>query len=131
MVPQSDLITYRADAIAALWTLHAANIDEWYRAHLGHSGRVRDLRKQIGGTPAEQRKEFGRIVNDIARELEELFGVVKQNISESELQSQAHAEQVDVTLPSRERRDGRSHPISSMLQEIYSVFGHLGFDAYS
>ena len=46
---------------------------------------------------------------------------------ESGLAAQLEAERIDVTLPARERQEGRIHPVSQAAEEIVAIFADMGF----
>jgi phenylalanyl-tRNA synthetase alpha chain len=126
-----DLDSYRNEALESLHGVREpADLATWHTAHLGHSGKTKQLRKQIRDVPPEQRRDFGKAVNDVVTELEAAYAKIEQNIARRALEAQIAAESVDVTLPGRRPRPGRPHPSQMVLMRIYEIFRVLGFEVY-
>jgi phenylalanyl-tRNA synthetase alpha chain len=79
---------------------------------------------RITALEGEERKTFGREVNDLKRQLEESFQTKKQ-----ELADQPAAPAVfDDSLPGLRPRVGTIHPITQTIREITQIFNRLGFE---
>ena len=94
---------------------------------LGKKGRVTELVKQLGTLPPEQRREAGQAFNTVKREVEEALSARRLVLEQSALDTRLEAERIDVTLPARERQDGRIHPVSQAAEEIVAIFADMGF----
>jgi phenylalanyl-tRNA synthetase alpha chain len=94
---------------------------------LGKKGRVTELVKQLGTLPPEQRREAGQAFNTVKRELEEALAGRRLLLEQAALDARLEAERIDVTLPPRERQEGRIHPVSQAAEEIVAIFADMGF----
>ncbi len=94
---------------------------------LGKKGRVTELVKQLGSLPPERRRDAGQAFNALKREVEEALAARRAVLEESALDARLAAERVDVTLPPRERPEGRIHPVSQATEEIVAIFADMGF----
>jgi phenylalanyl-tRNA synthetase alpha chain len=94
---------------------------------LGRKGRVTELVKQLGSLPPERRRDAGQAFNALKRELEEALAARRAVLDEAALDARLAAERVDVTLPPRERPEGRIHPVSQATEEIVAIFADMGF----
>jgi len=131
MAVTEHMTEYRERALAELDAVaSAADLEDWRRRHLGSSGELRSLRKQIGSVPPEERKEFGKAVNEIASALEGGFARAKEEIDRREAERRFRAEAVDVTLPGRRPAIGREHPSQVVMDRVCEIFGLLGFEVY-
>jgi phenylalanyl-tRNA synthetase alpha chain len=102
---------------AALKGLH----DEW----LGRkSGVVTGLMKRLGSLPAEKRKAFGALVNTLKDEIEAAIEERRASIAAA----RPPAGSVDVSLPGRDLRSGRVHPLMRLRAEVEDVFSHMGYE---
>ena len=107
-----------------------AGLEDWYRAHLGRSGEVAKLKKEIGRAPPEQRRALGQQVNRSAAELEAAFRARKETLEDDRLARELAAVRVDPTLPARPRRTGGYHPVTSTLRELCRIFEGMGFSVF-
>ena len=94
---------------------------------LGKKGRVTELVKQLGSLPPERRRDAGQTFNALKREIEEALASRRAVLDEAALDVRLAAERVDVTLPPRERPEGRVHPVSQATDEIVAIFADMGF----
>jgi phenylalanyl-tRNA synthetase alpha chain len=103
---------------------------EWRSTYLGRRGQVTEAVKALRALPADERPAYGRRVNEIKRALEtahdEKSGDLQQ-VGESRAQ---RGERIDVSLPGRPPRNGRIHPATRTLREIYRIFAEMGFQVY-
>jgi phenylalanyl-tRNA synthetase alpha chain len=102
-------------------------LDELRVAARGKKGRVTELVKGLGALPPEQRREAGQAFNALKKELEEALAARRASLEEAALDARLAAERVDVTLPPRERPEGRVHPVSQATDEIVAIFADMGF----
>jgi phenylalanyl-tRNA synthetase alpha chain len=102
-------------------------IEELRVAALGKKGRVTELVKQLGSLPPERRREAGQAFNALKREIEEALASRRAVLESTALDRRLAAERIDVTLPPRERQEGRIHPVSQATEEIIAIFAEMGF----
>ena len=96
-------------------------------ATLGKKGRVTELVKQLGALPPEQRREAGQAFNTLKREVEEALSARRAVLEQAALAARLESERIDITLPARERPQGRIHPVSQAAEEIVAIFADMGF----
>jgi phenylalanyl-tRNA synthetase alpha chain len=106
-------------------------LEEWRRAFLGKKGAVSDVLRGLGGLPAEQRPLAGRVANDLRTELEAAADSRGTALQAEALRRAAQSERVDVTLPGRAPSVGHRHVSNRVLEEIYAIFGGMGFQVFS
>ena len=102
-------------------------LDEVRVAALGKSGSVTGLVKSLGTLAPERRREAGQAFNLLKREVEEALATRKAELERAGLATRLAAERLDVTLPARERPEGRIHPVSQVTDEITAIFADMGF----
>src|SRR4051794_15139484 len=102
-------------------------LEELRVAALGKKGSVTELVKQLGSLPPEQRRDAGQAFNMLKREVEEAIAARRTLLQEAALNAQLESERIDITLPARERPDGRIHPVSQAADEIVAIFADMGF----
>ncbi|MBI3306921.1 MAG: phenylalanine--tRNA ligase subunit alpha [Candidatus Omnitrophica bacterium] len=100
------------------------DLESFRIAYLGKKGKLRDLMEQLKNVPDDQRRDFGRQVNEFKQFLEESIKSLKIETSSSA----ASKDSFDETLPGILPATGRIHPINQMIQEICRIFERLGFE---
>ena len=90
--------------------------------YLGKKGILNDLFKEFKNVPNEDKKNFGLMLN-------ELKLLVETKIQESKLTatSKRSDSSVDLTRPGTSFKNGSIHPLTSVKEEIISVFKRIGF----
>ena len=95
---------------------------------LGKNGSLTKLLKNLKDIPTEERPAFGKLVNEIKKEIEfaieESLATSRQTKKERELSQDGF----DPTLPGRSIQLGRRHPITLITDEILGIFTSLGFE---
>lgn len=96
---------------------------------LGKKGSVTGLMKKLGTLPPEERKAFGKAVNELKERVTRAIEARREVLHESALTEQLRREQADVTLPVRlgPQLEGRVHPLGQVWDEIAEIFADLGF----
>ncbi len=98
--------------------------------YLGKSGEITALLRGMKDIPAEQRSEFGKMVNDLKVEVGEIFDQKEQGLKEKELQEKFQKEAIDITLPGKKPKTGNLHPINIVKNEIINAFSGMGFEIF-
>ncbi len=96
-------------------------------AYLGRKGAVTELLKGLKDVSGEQKKEMGRHVNQLKKQVEDRIGQQVEKIKSAEQELLiASAEQYDVTLPLSEPL-GSYHPITIVQRQLEEIFASMGF----
>jgi len=95
---------------------------------LGRRGSLTQLLKRLGTLPEADRREIGRLANEIKEDLEARIEEALSHIREQERKEALDKEKIDVTLPGRRIPVGKRHPITQTLDEIIDIFSRLGFE---
>ena len=103
-------------------------LEEARVAILGKKGRITDMMKALGALPVEQKKEMGKSLNILKTEIEAELEAKKAEIETKELNARLASEMIDVTLPIRQEKQGRIHPVSKIYEEVTAIFGQMGFE---
>jgi phenylalanyl-tRNA synthetase alpha chain len=124
----TDVGRIREEVMASLEAADGPQALEEVRvAALGKKGRVTELVKALGHLPPEERRDAGQAFNALKRELEAAIAARRAVLEEAALDARLASERIDVTLPPRERQEGRIHPVSQATEEIVAIFADMGF----
>ncbi|MBO7344711.1 MAG: phenylalanine--tRNA ligase subunit alpha, partial [Clostridia bacterium] len=90
--------------------------------YVGKNGEVTGLLRGMKDIPADQRAEFGKMVNDLKVEITEMFNQKEVELKEKETKLKFEAEKIDVTLPAKTIANGSQHPLNIVKQQIFDAF---------
>jgi phenylalanyl-tRNA synthetase alpha chain len=125
---QSKLDTLHEAAMALLREVaNPQDVEQIRVRFLGKKGELTAMLKQMGQMPPEERPEFGQMVNRLRAQLEERIADASGRVKEAALEGLLAIETVDVTLPGKAPKQGRRHPMSVVLDEVYDIFLGMGF----
>lgn len=94
---------------------------------LGRNGSVTELLQQLKEIPNEHKAEAGKSINNLKQFLQTHLEQSAQRFKQAERDVQLIQEAVDVTLPGRPLPAGRLHIITQTLNQLYNIFGQMGF----
>jgi phenylalanyl-tRNA synthetase alpha chain len=105
-----------------------SDLDQTRIRYLGKKGLLTEQLKQISSQPPEERKSFGKAVNElkvqITDELSSLGAILKNDAIKKKLSSEA----LDITLPGKHTPSGREHPVHQIFNRITAIFTSMGFN---
>lgn len=94
---------------------------------LGRKAPLARARAKLGGLPLEERRELGRLANEVQKVLESAFAEKAEALRASERARSWERERIDVTLPGEPAELGTLHPLTRMIDEIVDIFVGLGY----
>ncbi len=100
-------------------------LEEFRIKYLGRKGQIIQMLSQIGKLPPEQKPLAGQLANKIKKEVTKAFEELKSTLLQS--QQVISEELIDVTLPGKPVRIGKTHVITQTLNELLEIFGRMGF----
>ncbi len=125
---KEQLAKIRAEALSAFESVRdAAALDELRVRYLGKKGELTAVLKQMGKLTAEERPAMGQLANEVRAALEGALDAAARKMEAAALSAKLKAETVDVTIPGRQVRLGRRHPMNTALDEIKEIFIGMGF----
>ncbi len=114
------------EAVAA--AENEAQIEALRVQYLGKKGELTVILKQMGGLSPEERPIMGQLVNQAKQELEEQISEKKSVLAAKAQEEQLKAETIDITMPAREIKPGKLHPLNTVLDDMINIFQSMGFD---
>ena len=93
----------------------------------GKSGQITIQFKTLGSIEVDKRKEFASSLNELKNNLTSELEKKFLEIETVEINEKLKDEKLDVTLPARQFRSGKIHPVSQVIDEISSIFSEIGF----
>src|SRR5690606_34531019 len=99
-------------------------LEEFRLRFISRKGVLGELFDQLKAVPAEEKKDVGRILNQLKQSAEAKFAALN-NGSE---QVQEQAPPIDLTLPVVSDKIGNHHPLALTKYRIIEIFERLGFN---
>ncbi len=96
--------------------------------YLGKKGELTAILKQMGSLSPEERPKMGQLVNEAKSEVEALITSKKNELQKKAVEEQLKAETIDITMPAKEIKAGRLHPLNTVLDDMIDIFQSMGFD---
>lgn len=96
--------------------------------YLGKKGIITELSSLMKDLPIEEKKTFGKTLNDLRKIAEEKIEKLKKKLEEEEINSRLESESIDVTLPGTKVNLGSVHPLTKIINEVEDLFISMGYD---
>ena len=119
---KDEIVNIRNEFIAQIVDVKtSAELEELRVAYLGRNGKLTNIIKQVKTLSDDEKKEFGRLINEakttLVSRIEEETQRVKQNTQEK----------VDPTIPGKRPLIGHTHLVSQAIADITEIFSKIGF----
>ena len=95
--------------------------------YLGKKGELTKILKGMGKLSAEERPVVGKVGNEVRTSIEEGINNAKTELKKAEQAKKLAEEVIDVTMPSKEFKVGKKHPITKIIDEVTEIFLGMGF----
>lgn len=95
--------------------------------YLGKKGELTKILRGMGALSAEERPLVGKIANTIREGIENELDKAKETIKDKELEKKLQSETIDVTMPGKEIKVGKRHPLTQSMDELKNIFISMGF----
>lgn len=102
-------------------------IEEFRVKYLGKKGELTAVMKGMGALSPEERKDVGRIANEVRTFIESTIEEKKKTIADAALNARLKAETIDVTMPGKNVQHGTLHPLTKVLNDLEDIFIGMGF----
>lgn len=118
------LIEAAKESIAAAQSL--SELDDVRVEYLGKKGKLKGLQAQLKSLSPEEKKEFGKTLNNIKQTIQAGITDKKTELEEKE-NAGPDLDPIDVTLPGVRSLPGCRHPLMTTMEEVKSILIGLGF----
>jgi phenylalanyl-tRNA synthetase alpha chain len=120
----------RVEALKSeITTFVASNKDELEKYRLrfiSRKGVITELFAELKSVPAEQRKEVGRLLNDLKNHAQTTFKLLASQVAQSKAADSEAP--VDLTLPPIPGTLGSLHPLTVTRRRMLEIFERIGFN---
>lgn len=102
-----------------------ANIKTEY---LGKKGKITELSNTLKSLEGEEKKEFGKSLNEIKNSAEKLVAEKVKEIETRILNERLEKERIDVTLPGTVITNGSPNMLEGLIESLEELFLSMGYD---
>ena len=113
------------DEIAAV--TDSAGLQQIKSRYSGKKGLLTEKLKALSYLSPEERRGYGKLVNEIKDFIEDTVKEKELAFREREKEQRLQTEKLDITLPGKPLFFGKKHPITQILSEIKDIFVSMGF----
>lgn len=96
--------------------------------YLGKKGLVTLLTSNMKDLSIEERKEVGKIANEIREEVNSKLTNKEEELKNKELNDKLEKESIDISLPSKKIKRGSRHPFNRIVEDVEDFFVSMGYD---
>jgi phenylalanyl-tRNA synthetase alpha chain len=96
--------------------------------YLGKKSEIQELSSLMGSMDIEERKVFGKSLNDLRMYIESKIEELRISLELKELNDKLNNEQIDITLPGTKVHAGGAHPLTKIIDEVSELFLSMGYD---
>lgn len=110
--------------VETLTAKNPAEAEEHRIRLLGKKGSITVLFDEFRELPGDQKKELGKVINELKNKATEKINALKESVESS---GSSIDEKLDLTRTGEVFELGARHPISIVKSEIISIFSRIGF----
>lgn len=96
--------------------------------YLGKKGSINELTSIMSTLNIEEKKEFGKLLNELKTNVNNLIEEKKNTIELEELNKKLSNEVIDITLPSTKINSCSLHPLTRVINDLEELFISMGYD---
>ena len=96
--------------------------------YLGKKGKIKELSTMLKDMKDEDKKNFGKELNEIKGYIEETISSKLNEINEALLNAKLKEETIDVTLPGMEIKNGSPNILEALIEDLEELFISMGYD---
>ncbi len=125
---KDTLLQMKEEVIEKINTAKSVDVVEQLRVEfLGKKGKITEILKGLKDLSVEEKKEIGKLANDVKTELESKIEQAVCIITEKEIEEKLAKENFDITFPGAELDKGSLHPITIVQRRAEEIFKGMGF----
>lgn len=109
-------------------TTSKKELNECKTIYLGKKGPINEFSMMMRELSIEEKKEFGKNLNELKQYINHLFDSKMKYYEEKELNQRLQKEEIDITLPATKIPVGAPNILEYIIEEVEEVFMSMGYD---
>lgn len=112
--------------------LNETNLNNLKITFLGKKGVIADLYKQLKSVSAEEKKLFGKLINELKNDIDTFIKAQQKILITEKINQKLKSEWLDITMPYNKKSNFKGHMslIYKTAYEIVDIFHKLGFSVF-
>lgn len=98
--------------------------------YLGKKGFITELTANMKNLSVEERKEVGKLTNEIRNYATENINKLEEKLNNELLNQKLANETIDISLPATEIPSGAPNILEKVIEEVEELFMSMGYDIY-
>lgn len=128
MSKPSDIHVLRQESESHLKSIVSLDaLTEFQVEWLGRRGRLTTLLRNLSGLSLEDKKTLGKESNEFKASLEAAIAEKGKQLKSQSLKAKLQGDALDLSLPGSPFPVGHRHPLSTVMDELVTIFRALGF----
>ena len=103
-------------------------LEELRLVYLSKKGSVTELTNSLKDLSIEEKKEFGKLINDFKNEVYDRFNSLKERFTKEELNKKLESEKIDITMPATTINNGTPNLDEAVIEDAERFFISMGYD---
>jgi phenylalanyl-tRNA synthetase alpha chain len=126
---KKDLENLRKNSIEAIKSVKTlSDLEKVELDYFGRKdGQLNNILKALKDLAIEEKKQFGKLANEIKLELEDLIAEKKVVLEKKQIEQVLEQDTIDTSLPGERRGLGSLNPNTIVQSELEDIFRSLGF----
>ena len=96
--------------------------------YLGKKGMITELTSNMKELSIDERKEVGRVSNELKNELTNSLNVLESELKLKELNEKLASEKIDISLPATKVPVGAPNVLEKLIEEVEELLMSMGYD---
>ena len=109
---KQDIIT-KVNSIDSMKKINELKVE-----YTGKKGIITEIQSKIKDIPVEQKKEYGKLVNELKNLFNELIETKSKEINEKEINTKLESEAIDISLPATKLPVGAPNVVEKTIEEV-------------
>ena len=96
--------------------------------YLSKKGPITELMNHMKELNNDEKKEFGKLINELKKEVNDSFDKTKTVLENEEINKKLESEKIDISLPSTKIELGAPNILEKLIEEVEELLMSMGFD---
>lgn len=96
--------------------------------YMGKQGKITELNSLIRTLPNDEKKEFGKKMNELKQAFTSRYDSLKEKLEEELINQKLSSEKIDISLPATKINIGSANILEKLIEEVEDLLISMGYD---
>lgn len=96
--------------------------------YMGKKGKITELNSLIRTLPNDEKKEFGKKMNELKQAFTSRYNSLKEKLEEELINQKLSSEKIDISLPATKINIGSANILEKLIEEVEELLISMGYD---